>query len=374
MTDGRAEPTRSLELVRRLPKVSLHDHLDGGMRAGTVVELARDAGYRLPAADADSLLDWYRSGANAGSLVEYLRSDDISTAILQTTDGLRRVAREAVEDLAADGVVYGELRWAPEVVLERGRITMREAVEAVQAGIDDGVRDALLQGREIAIGQLLCAMRNDTHSLDVARLTLDYFGDGVVGFDIAGPELGFGAELHRAAFELLAAHGVPITVHAGEADGPGSIASALFDGHARRLGHGIRIAEDIRRGPEPGSVELGALAAWIRDRRIVLETSPSSNVHTAAIEPWGTDLTAHPFDLLYSLGFAVTVNTDNRLTSVTTLSDELVALATTFGYGLEDFRSFQLNAAAGAFLPADSRARLAARIDSGFDAEAVAAR
>lgn len=366
------EQPLTLAEIRRLPKVSLHDHLDGGMRVGTVIDLAQQSGYALPTEDPDALLDWYRACANAGSLVEYLRSDDISTAIAQTADGLNRIAREAVEDLAADGVVYGELRWAPEVVLERDLISMRDAVEAVQAGIEDGIGNARAQGRSIDVGQILCAMRNDSHSAVVANLALDFFGAGVVGFDIAGPELGFGAELHRDAFDLLARNDVPVTVHAGEADGPSSIASALFDGHARRLGHGIRVAEDIRLSAA-GEHELGPLAAWVRDRRIILETSPNSNVHTAAIAPWGVELAAHPFDQLYRLGFAVTVNTDNRLTSVTTLSDELFALSSTFGYGVEDLRTFQLTAAGGVFQSPDYRAALAGRINAGFDARSASA-
>lgn len=361
--DVQGEPALLTEAdIRSLPKVSLHDHLDGGIRLQTILELSEQAGLPLPANDVAGLQAWFAECATAGSLVEYLRSDDITTAITQTAEALRRIGREAVEDLADDGVVYAELRWAPECVREKG-LSLEAAIEAVQAGLDEGVRAVSLErGCEMRVGQILCAMRTESNSSEIARLAVRHRDAGVVGFDIAGAEAGHPASDHREAFEYLFGEAFPVTIHAGEADGLESIASAVFDGRAMRLGHGIRLAEDLGNG----SSSSGALASWVREHRIVLETSPSSNVHTAAIAPWGRELRDHPFDRLYRSGFAVTVNTDNRTTSGTTLSRELDELCRTFGYGLDDVESFQTTAAEGAFQPQAVREELQECIRRGF--------
>ena len=356
-------------VLEALPKVSLHDHLDGGLRPQTIIELAADAGVELPTTDADELAAWFAEKSNSGSLVEYLKTFDITTAVMQSREGLERVAREAVLDLAADGVVWGELRWAPEQH-QQGGLSLDETVEAVQAGIDAGVQEARSLGHRIRIGQLVSAMRHADRGLEIAELAVRHRDNGVVGFDIAGAEAGFPASRLRDAFDHLAASFFPATVHAGEADGLESIRGALLDGRALRLGHGVRLAEDIEITTEGESTfaRLGTLAEWVKDRGIALETSPSSNLQTGAIAQWGDELVDHPLDLFYQLGFRVTVNTDNRLMSGTTLSRELALVAEAFGYGLDDLLAFQLNAAEAAFLPVEDRVELAEMIVEGFEA------
>jgi len=356
--------------INALPKISLHDHLDGGLRPGTIIELAASIGFALPTTDESDLGAWFADQANSGSLVEYLKTFDITCAVMQTEEGLTRVAREFVEDLVADGVIYGEVRWAPEQHLTRG-LTLDQTVEAVQAGIEAGIAAAAEAGHSIKIGQLITAMRHADRSLEIAELAVRHRTAGVVGFDIAGAELGFPAHNHRDAFDFLAKAFLPVTVHAGEADGLESIRGALFDGRALRLGHGVRIAEDIVVGRQDADdntyVTLGPVAQWVRDREIALELSPSSNLQTGAIAAWGDDLLDHPFDLLYQLGFRVTVNTDNRLMSDTSLSKELALLSDAFGYDIDDLEVFQLNAAQATFLPLEEREELADAIVAGFE-------
>ncbi|GAA1927093.1 adenosine deaminase [Microbacterium aoyamense] len=355
--------------IRGLPKVSLHDHLDGGVRPATIIELGDAIGLDVPESDADDLADWFAEKSDSGSLVEYLKTFDLTTAVMQTREGLTRVAREFVEDLAADGVIYGEVRWAPEQHLARG-LSLEEVVAAVQEGIDQGEDAAERAGTDIRVGQLITAMRHTDRSLEIAELAVAWRGRGAVGFDIAGPEDGFPASNHRAAFDFLASEFFPATVHAGEAAGLDSIRGALIDGRALRLGHGVRIAEDLEVVSSEADevyVKFGDLARWVRDREIPLELSPSSNLQTGAITQWGTTLEDHPFDLLYQLGFAVTVNVDNRTMSRTSLTRELALLAETFDYTLDDLEAFQLNAAAGAFLAVEEREELIELIAEGFD-------
>jgi adenosine deaminase len=356
--------------IASLPKVSLHDHLDGALRPQTIVELADEVGLVLPETDADLLGEWFRAQSDSGSLPKYLETFAITTGVMQTGPALTRVAREFVLDLAEDGVLYGEARWAPEQHLEQG-LTLDEAVEAVQAGIDAGVEDVRrTTGVDIRVGQLVTALRQNNLGMEIAELALRHRGRGVVGFDLAGPEAGFPPSRFVDAFDLLAENWFPVTVHAGEAGDLDSISSALLDGRALRLGHGVRIALDIEiQGEDDTStwVSLGHLAHWVKDREIPLEISPSSNLQTGAIEEWGEELADHPFDLLYQLGFRVTVNTDNRLMSGTSLTRELGLLVDTFGYDLSDLEVFQLNAAAGAFLSVEDREELADRISAGFD-------
>ena len=369
-TDTKSDPKLQGVAIRSLPKVSLHDHLDGGLRPQTIIELADELDLDVPAADAAELADWFEERSDSGSLVEYLKTFDLTTAVMQTAEGLRRVAREFVEDLAADGVVYGEVRWAPEQHLTRG-LTLEQAVEAVQEGIEEGEDAVESTGRDIRVGQLVSAMRHSDRSLEIAQLAVAFRSRGAVGFDIAGPEDGFPPSSHRAAFDYLASEFFPVTVHAGEAAGLDSIRSALIDGRALRLGHGVRIAEDLEVVGEEFDevrVHLGDLSRWVRDREIPLELSPSSNLQTGAIAAWGTGLVDHPFDLLYQLGFAVTVNVDNRLQSRTSLTRELALLAETFEYSLDDLEAFQLNAAAAAFLSLEDREEHIEIIADGFAA------
>ncbi|MET0734647.1 MAG: adenosine deaminase [Microbacterium sp.] len=355
--------------LRGLPKVSLHDHLDGALRPATIIELADAIDVEVPEDDADDLADWFADKSDSGSLVEYLKTFDLTTAVMQTREGLTRVAREFVEDLAADGVVYGEVRWAPEQHLARG-LSLDEVVAAVQEGIEEGEDAIERSGRDIRVGQLITAMRHTDRSLEIAKLAVDWRSRGAVGFDIAGPEDGFLPARHRDAFDYLAAHFFPTTVHAGEAAGLDSIRGALLDGRALRLGHGVRLAEDLEVVSSEGDevyVKFGDLARWVRDREITLELSPSSNLQTGAIERWGTTMEDHPFDLLYQLGFSVTVNVDNRTMSRTSLTRELALLVETFEYGLDDLESFQLNAAAGAFQAVEEREELIEVISEGFE-------
>jgi adenosine deaminase len=324
----------------------------------------------VPAADAESLGAWFRTQADSGSLPKYLETFSVTTAVMQTAPALIRVAREFVQDLGSDGVVYGEIRWAPEQHLERG-LTLDAAVEAVQEGIELGIEDVRrASGSDLRVGQLVSAMRQADRGLEIAELALRHRAGGVVGFDIAGPEAGFPPSRLIDAFDLLAENWLPVTVHAGEAADLDSISSALLDGRALRLGHGVRLALDIDIEGEDDTntwVSLGRLAHWVKDREIALELSPSSNLQTGAIEEWGDELADHPFDLLYQLGFRVTVNTDNRLMSGTTITRELALLVDAFGYDLADLEVFQLNAAAAAFLSVEDREELADRISDGFE-------
>jgi adenosine deaminase len=370
MSDTAAALPGSRVPIRDLPKVSLHDHLDGGLRPQTIIELADPLGLDLPASDGAALAAWFAEKSDSGSLVEYLKTFDVTLSVMQTREGLVRVARDFVEDLVADGVVYGEIRWAPEQHLSRG-LSLDAAVEAVQEGIDQAVDAARSAGHDIRIGQLVSAMRHISHGTEIAELALRHRDRGVVGFDIAGPEAGFPASGQQPAFDLLAREWFPTTVHAGEADGLESIRGALIDGRALRLGHGVRIAEDIAIEGEDDDaqyVTLGRLAQWVKDRGVTLECSPSSNLQTGAFAAWGDTMADHPFDMLYQLGFRVTVNTDNRLMSATDLTREIGILADTFGYEADDVLAFQLNAAEAAFLPLEDREELIERITAGFGA------
>lgn len=354
--------------IRSLPKISLHDHLDGGLRPQTIIELAAEISHQLPADNAADLGTWFQAAADSGSLVRYLETFEHTIAVMQTAHGLARVAKEFVLDLHADGVIYGELRWAPEQHLRAG-LTLDETVEAVQSGIEQAIDEVAMQGGHIQAGQLVTAMRHNDLGLEIAELAVRHRNNGVVGFDIAGPEAGFLPQRHKLAFDYLAEHMFAATVHAGEADGVESIKDAIVSGRALRLGHGVRIMEDIvinRANGEIEAVEFGEVANWVHDRQLALELSPSSNLQTGAIAAWGSTMADHPFDVLYNLGFNVTVNTDNRLMSATTITRELELLTEAFGYGLDDIEQFQINAARAAFLPIEEREVLIAHIEEAF--------
>lgn len=355
-------------VIEKLPKVSLHDHLDGGVRPSTIVELAAEAHVTLPTTESGELGQWFRSQADSGSLEDYLETFSVTLSVMQSADNLERIAQEFVLDLAADGVIYAEIRWAPELHGERG-LSLDGAVEAVQRGIDSGIAAARVEGHTIRVGQLLCAMRQSNRADEIAELTIRHRNRGVVGFDVAGPEQGFPVSRLSSAIAKLDSVWMPRTIHAGEADGLDSIRGALLDGRALRLGHGVRVSDDldITISGEVSRVEMGELASWVRDRGIALEICPTSNLQTNAFARFGNDLSEHPFDLLYQLGFRVTVSTDNRLMSGTTLSRELAVLSETFGYTVDDILEFQLNAAEASFLPTEERAKLVARISEDFD-------
>jgi adenosine deaminase len=349
--------TLSLDQIRALPKVLLHDHLDGGLRPETVLELARQIGHPLPADDLDGLQAWFRDSADSGSLVDYLKTFDHTIAVMQTADALTRVAFEAAEDLALDGVVYAEIRNAPELNTAGG-LTIQQVVAAIQAGYDEAAAQ-----HGIVVRQLVCGMRQNDRWSEAADAVLEFAGHGVVGFDVAGPELGFPPATYQEAFDKVRRGCSHITIHAGEADGMDSIAGALFAG-AERLGHGVRIADDITVGPD-GEVELGKLAAYVRDRGIALEVAPTSNLQTGV----AATIAEHPFGLLAEAGFTVTINTDNRLMSHTSVSEETWKLVEAFGYDLDDLELFTLNAMHAAFLPLPERERIISDVIlPGYDA------
>ena len=350
----------SLEEIRALPKISLHDHLDGGLRPATVVELAAEVGHPLPTEDADELGRWFVESASAGSLERYLETFDHTVAVMQTADGLARVAREAVLDLAEDGVVLAELRYAPEQHLAGG-LTPQQVVDAVRAGLDEGMAQAADGGRRIVAGQIVTALRHRDAGEQTAELALANRDAGVVGFDVAGPEAGYPALRHQAALRRLRAASFPVTVHAGEAAGPESIAEAVHRAGALRVGHGTRIVDDIVLGESTDAdplgldgARLGRLAQWVLDQQVPLELCPRSNVQTGA----AASVAAHPVSALLRLGFAVTVNTDNRLMSGTSPSLELHGLVTDAGWTLADLRDVALTAAWSAFRPLDERGAL----------------
>jgi adenosine deaminase len=373
-----AAPALDFDL-KSLPKVSLHDHLDGGLRPATIIELAEAVGHTLPSTDPVALGEWFRESADSGSLVRYLETFDHTIAVMQTKEGLFRVAKEFVEDLADDGVVYGEVRWAPEQHLQQG-LTLDEAVEVIQAGLEAGVDAVAESGREIQVGQLITAMRHADRGQEIAELAVRHRNKGAVGFDIAGAEDGFLPARFKDAFTYLAQHNFPATVHAGEAAGLESIQSALVDGRALRLGHGVRIAEDItvdfddddsvasedKGNDSIGMVTLGELSSWVRDRGIALEICPSSNLQTGAIAGFGEGIESHPLDMLYQIGFNVTINTDNRLMSGVTLTDEFELLVDTFEYDLDDLLELTLNAAEAAFLPLEEKEALVEYINDAY--------
>ncbi|MGH3412284.1 MAG: adenosine deaminase [Marmoricola sp.] len=334
-----AEPTA--DVIRRAPKVLLHDHLDGGVRPATVLELAGEVGHTLPATDVEGLARWFTESADSGSLERYLETFEHTVAVMQTRDALARVAREAVEDLGGDGVVYAEIRYAPEQHLGGG-LSLDEVVRAVQSGLDEAQSDS---GHRIVVRQLLTAMRHQARSREIAELAVKYRDDGVVGFDIAGAEAGYPPTRHLDAFEYLQRRNAHFTIHAGEGFGLPSIWEAIQWCGADRLGHGVRIVDDITRHDD-GVVELGRLAAYVRDRRIPLELCPHSNVQTGA----APSIAGHPIGLLTDLRFRVTVNTDNRLMSNTSMTREMTALVDAFGYDLADLRWFTINAMKSAFL------------------------
>src|ERR1700683_243791 len=329
------------ELLRSLPKVLLHEHLYGVLRPQTVIELARDASYTdLPTADPAALADWFHQGANQGSLAKYLEGFAHTIAVMQTEDALERVAYEQAEDLSQDGVVYFETRFAPVFHTRKG-LSHQQIVSAVLKGLERGRKDF-----GISSGLLICAMRNRHESLEMAELAVDFRARGVVGFDLAGEEGGYPAKKHVDAFHYIQRENFNITIHAGEGYGKESIWQAIQYCGAHRIGHGTRLIDDIA-VVDGKAVKLGDLAQYVLDKRIPLEICLLSNVHTGATP----SLAEHPFKILYQEKFRVTLNTDNRLMSSTTMTQEFEAAAETFGLTLDDFETVTINAMKSAFLP-----------------------
>lgn len=355
-----------------IPAVCLHDHLDGALRPATIVELAREINHELPQTDPVALGRWFEDSANSGSLERYLTTFEHTTAVMQTAEALARVAEEYVLDCAADGLIHTEVRWAPEQHLVGG-LTLDQAVDAVQDGLARGVAEVKASGGHISAVQILCAMRHLDKSGEIAQLVVDRVraaagttspGDvpgepapgSVVAFDLAGPEKGFPASDHRQALHLLTENLVPVTLHAGEADGAESIRDALVSGRALRIGHGVRLLED---DPEA----TGPLSRWVRDRHIALEVCPCSNLQTGAISHWGESIKDHPITQLHRSGFTVTLSPDNRLMSATSVSHEMSLLLSEAGWSNQDLADIQLNAARAAFVPRAYQDWLAERIE-----------
>jgi adenosine deaminase len=342
----------TLEQIREAPKVLLHDHLDGGLRPATIVELADETGYAdLPTRDPEELRAWMTRGADRKDLLLYLETFAHTVGVMQTRESLSRVARECAEDLAADGIVYAEVRYAPEQHLEGG-LGLDEVVEAVQEGFRAGSERTGLR-----VGTLLTAMRTAARSLEIADLAVRWRDEGVVGFDIAGAEAGYPPTRHLDAFDRVRRENFHLTIHAGEAFGLPSIWEALQLCGAERLGHGVRIVDDIQTGSD-GEARLGRIAHLVRDRRVPLELCPTSNVHSGAAK----SIEEHPIGLLMDLKFRVTVNTDNRLMSATSLSQELVQLVDAFGIGWERIARLTINAMKSAFVPFDERVEMLDRV------------
>jgi len=335
----------TLDEIRTVPKVLLHDHLDGGLRPSTIIELAEQTGYQgLPSTDVTELTAWMAGVAQRGKLELYLEAFQHTVGVMQTREALIRVAAECAGDLAADGIVYAEVRFAPELHVSRG-LSLDQVVEAVVEGFRRGS-----SGRGITVYALLTAMRTAARSLEIAELAVRHRDAGVVGFDIAGAEAGSPPSRHLDAFQYVARENFHITIHAGEGFGLPSIWEALQWCGAERLGHGVRIIDDIQVAPD-GAATLGRLAGYVRDRRIPLEMCPTSNVQTGAV----ASIKDHPIGLLRELSFRVTVNTDNRLMSGVSLSSEFHALTEAFGYGWTDIQWLTINAMKSAFAPFDER-------------------
>jgi adenosine deaminase len=338
----------TIDELRQAPKVLLHDHLDGGLRPSTVIELAAEHGYtNLPTTDEAELSAWFTAGAARQDLVLYLETFAHTVGVMQTKDALIRVAQECAEDLAADGIVYAEVRFAPELHLEGG-LALDEVVDAVQEGFRLGTA-----GTRLTMGTIVTAMRHAAHSTEIAELAVRHRDAGVVGFDIAGSEAGNPPTRHLDAFRHVASENFHITIHAGEAFGLPSIWEAVQLCGAERLGHGVRIVDDITVGPD-GRPQLGHLASFIRDRRVPLEMCPTSNVNTGVCD----SIAEHPIGLLARLRFRVTVNTDNRLMSGVSLSSEMAELVDAFGYGWEEIEWLTLNAMKSSFWPFDQRLKI----------------
>lgn len=333
--------------IATLPKVLLHDHLDGGLRPRTVIELASEYGYtNLPSTDVDELASWFNRGAKRNDLVLYLETFAHTVGVMQDKDAIERVAYECAVDLAADGVVYAEVRMAPELCTEKG-LTLDEVVEAILAGFRRGA-----EGTDLTIYLICSAMRTAARSSEIAELAVRWRDAGCVGFDIAGAEAGYPPTRHLDAFQYVQRENFHTTIHAGEAFGLPSIWEAVQFCGAERLGHGVRIVDDIT-GPE-GEEHLGRLAAFVRDRRIALELCPTSNVGTGVC----ATIAEHPIGMLRRLRFRVTLNTDNRLMSATSMTYEMEQLRDAFGWGIDDFEWLTINGMKSAFAPFPDRLKI----------------
>jgi adenosine deaminase len=350
------EKTPTTDQINRLPKALLHDHLDGGLRPETIIEIAQQIGYKkLPTDDPKQLADWFEESCNSHSLVRYLETFSHTIAVMQRKEAIIRVARECAIDLARDGVVYAEVRGAPELFTEQG-LSLDQVVEATLEGYKQGMAEAEREGNKIRVESLLCGMRQNNRSQEAAAAVVKYRNKGVVGFDIAGPEDGFPPTNQLDTFEYLRKENAHFTIHAGEAYGLPSIWEAIQICGAERLGHGVRIIDDIDfSGDKP---KLGALASYVRDRRIPLELCPTSNLQTGAVKTYSD----HPIGILAKLRFRVTLNTDNRLMSRTSMSNEMSECVKSFGWKFADLQRVTVNALKSSFIPFEERLEIIEKI------------
>lgn len=336
------------EIINSVPKVLLHDHLDGGLRPQTIIELANELNYKkLPTRDAEELAEWFHAGANKGSLVEFLKGFEHTTAVMQTKEGLERTAYEMLEDMKSDGVVYVETRFAPVYHTNKG-LYLDDTVKAVLAGLEKGKIDF-----GVGYGLILCGMRNMKNTLEIAELAVNFRDDGVVGFDLAGEEGGYPPKKHLEAFQFIQRSNFNITVHAGEAFGKESIWQAIQWCGAHRIGHATKLIEDINLNEDGEVVSFGDLAQYVLDKRIPLEICLLSNLHTGAIDK----LENHPFGIFFKEKFRVTINTDDRLMSDTNMTKEFLTAANSFNITLDEIEKITINAMKSAFLPYKERLR-----------------
>ncbi|MEY2743767.1 MAG: hypothetical protein RL310_676 [Actinomycetota bacterium] len=350
------DKTPTSDQIKRVPKALLHDHLDGGLRPETIIEIAQQIGYKkLPTDDPKQLADWFEESCNSHSLVRYLETFSHTIAVMQSKEAIIRVSRECAIDLARDGVVYAEVRGAPELFTEQG-LTLDQVVEATLEGFKQGMAEAAHEGNKIRVESLLCGMRQNNRSQEAAAAVVKYRNKGVVGFDIAGPEDGFPPTNQLETFEYLRKENAHFTIHAGEAYGLPSIWEAIQICGAERLGHGVRIIDDIDfSGDKP---KLGPLASYVRDRRIPLELCPTSNLQTGAAKTYSD----HPIGMLAKLRFRVTLNTDNRLMSRTSMSNEMSECVKSFGWKFADLQRVTVNALKSSFIPFEERLEIIEKV------------
>ncbi len=350
------DKTPTSDQIKRVPKALLHDHLDGGLRPETIIEIAQQIGYKkLPTDDPKKLADWFEESCNSHSLVRYLETFSHTIAVMQSKEAIIRVSRECAIDLARDGVVYAEVRGAPELFTEQG-LTLDQVVEATLEGYKQGMAEAASEGNKIRVESLLCGMRQNNRSQEAAAAVVKYREKGVVGFDIAGPEDGFPPTNQLETFEYLRKENAHFTIHAGEAYGLPSIWEAIQICGAERLGHGVRIIDDIDfTGDKP---KLGPLASYVRDRRIPLELCPTSNLQTGAAKTYSD----HPIGMLAKLRFRVTLNTDNRLMSRTSMSNEMTQCVKSFGWKFADLQRVTVNALKSSFIPFEERLEIIEKV------------
>lgn len=334
------------DIIRSIPKVLLHDHLDGGLRSQTVIDLASEYKYnKLPTSDAGELAEWFHRGANKGNLVEFLQGFEHTIAVMQTKEALERIAYEMMEDMKKDGVVYVETRFAPCFHTTKG-LYYEDVVNAVLSGLDKGRSDF-----GVGYGLILCGMRNMKNTLEIGELAVNFRNQGVVGFDLAGEEGGYPPKRHVEVFQFIQRANFNITIHAGEAFGKESIWQAIQWCGAHRIGHATNLKEEFTFDRDGNIVGFGDLAQYILDKRIPLEICLLSNLHTGAIDK----IENHPFGILFKEKFRVTINTDDRLMSNTNMTKEFMTAIEYFNLTLEDVEKITINSMKSAFIPYKER-------------------